>query len=244
MTWTPDDIADVFANLEAAGLRAPPAFGTADGYDRAVRMWCAALDGIPERAVYAAIALHLRTPERCRFWPSVGDLVGHIPAARAPALVVALDPDEQAWERIQAVIAKGPDAPELRSPVTFTEVDSVEEVRSPAGVLLRTVTVKRTRVVQEASPFARSLTADQAAALDQLGGLAAVRAAEGDIGRAVARKRFLVLCREPAALQLEAPPTRPALPENAPAFLRLAFGAEESGRGAERARNIARAQGE
>jgi hypothetical protein len=252
MTWTEKEIASMFSDFEAAGLRVPDAYRSPEGYQRAVRVWCAGLHGIPYRAVGVALGMHLRTPERGRFWPSVADLVAHIPQAHALAVAPSLDPDEGAWERITAALRLGPDAPELRSEVTYTEEESVEAIRRwdrAAGreVQVGTRTVHRVRVTQRPSPFERSLTETQRAALAQIGGLSALRQLEDGISRAGARKRFLALCRAPEQMQVDAPPLTAAprleIPADAPPMLRLALGGSDP-RAAERVRSIERARRE
>jgi hypothetical protein len=252
VTWTPEDITALFALFEGAGLRPPPQLATDTGFDTAVRVWMVALDGVPLAAVHGALGLHLRSPERGRWWPVPADLIGHIPQAHALAVVPAMDPDEQAWERILAVLRKGPHAPEAQAAVEFREVTAEEEIRrwdhaTQAMVSAGRQTVTRTEVIRTPSRFEQGLTADQANALRQLGGLGGIcRAeAEGDAGiaRATMRKRFLALCRNPGAVAIEAAPV-PALPEGAPAFLRLAFSSGDPQVEAERARTLAAVRGD
>lgn len=247
MTYSTDQIADLFALFEGAGLRPPPQLATDAGYELAVRVWAAALDGIPVQSVQTAFVLHLRHPERGRFWPVPADLISHMPQVRSLALVPVLDPDELAWEQIWAVMLKGVHAPEVASTVTFEEVTSTEEIRrwdakAQAEVVAGTQPVTRVVVRQSPSAFERSLTAERLAALRQIGGLAALRQAD-DIGRATLRKRFLGLCRTPPT-PVEASPGRPAIPAGATAFLRMALSAPDPVVERQRREHIDRAQRE
>jgi hypothetical protein len=252
MTWTEKEIASMFSDFEAAGLRVPDAYHSPEGYQRAVRVWSAGLHGIPYRAVGVALGMHLRTPERGRWWPSVADLVAHIPQAHALAVAPSLDPDEGAWERIAAAVRLGPDAPEVRGDVSYTEEETVEAIRrwdraTGREVEVGTRTVRRVRVTQRPSAFERSLTEAQRAALAQIGGLSALRQLEDGIARAGARKRFLGLCRAPEQMRVDAPPLtavpRMEIPADAPPMLRLALTGRDS-REPERARSIERARRE
>lgn len=187
--------------------------------------YAATLADVSVEGLEAAVLAMMQRPKP--WWPSAGELRDMVPGR--PTGLVLLDPDEQAWERILAVLRKGPQAPEAQAGVSFREVTRTEEIRgwNPAEQreVVKSRSVTRTEVVRTASPLEQSLTAEQLGAFRQIGQLGGLLRAEADasdpaITRGALRKRFLVLCRTPAQA-LEAGPAALGLPmEGAPAALR------------------------
>lgn len=266
MNLTIEHVLAAFRTFERVGLARPERLrvverGAAEETAAAVRaratemasLWLPVLQvaGATPEALTGAVLRYLADADRGRFWPmSPAELLRCMPEAQSLGLAAPMDPDEQAWERIIAVLRKGRDAPERQAKVDFREVTSVEEVTFWSHALQANLskgsrTVTRMQTIRTPSPFEAGLTAEQHAAFRQIGGFGGIEQAEtrGDpgIGRAALRKRFLTLCRTPEATRLEVPPERPALPDGAPAFLRMAFGAPDAAREAERARHLERA---
>ena len=97
MTLTADHVKTLFLACESAGLRRPDTLADAPSVNAAAAIYVAALPGMTPADLDAALLVHLRDPERGRWWPSPADLLA---AATAPAI----EADLTAWAQLERVL--------------------------------------------------------------------------------------------------------------------------------------------
>lgn len=90
---SPDVLTKCFAFLTSLRLANAPS--SPEDIEAAAEAWRMVLDDLTDDDLRTSVRLHLRNPERGRWWPTPADLLGHVKPPERQA-----DPPEVLWDRV------------------------------------------------------------------------------------------------------------------------------------------------